>query len=108
MGDLAFGFVGGAVDFGGEAFEQAVEEGVFVGLLVLEFVGESDVAGEVGQDDAPGEGVFPCSATDADVLRFLGDPDAQNFEGGFISLGCGRDVEGFLWTHARYLDVDRL
>ncbi len=39
LGDFTFGFVGGVVDFGVEAFEEAREEGVLVELVVLDFVG---------------------------------------------------------------------
>ena len=56
MCDFALGFVGGVVDLGLEAFEQALEEGVGVGAFVLKLVGVGDVAGEVGEDYAPGEG----------------------------------------------------
>jgi hypothetical protein len=37
--DFAFGFVGGAVDLGAEAFEKPSEEGFLVDLLVLDLVG---------------------------------------------------------------------
>ena len=39
MCDFALGFVGGVVDLGLEAFEQALEEGVGVGAFVLKLVG---------------------------------------------------------------------
>jgi hypothetical protein len=91
LGDFALGFVGGVFDLGFEAFEEAVEEGFGVGVLVLKLVGEGDVAGEVGEDDAPGEGVLPGSAADADVLALFGDPDAENLEGGFVALGLFGD-----------------
>ena len=107
LGDFAFGLVGGVFDFGVEAFEEAGEEGfgveVGVGGLVLQLVGESDVAGEVGEDDAPGKGVFPGTALDGDVLAVLGDPDAEDFEGGFVALGCGGNGEGFVGCH---VDLD--
>ena len=93
LGDFAFGFVGGVFDFGVEAFEEARGEGVDVGAGMLEVVGEGDVAGEVGEDDAPGEGVLPGAGADADVLTLLGDPDAENFKGGVVAGGGGRDVE---------------
>ena len=75
LGDFAFGFVGGVFDFGVEALEETLDEGVGVGLGVLKLLGEGDVAGEVGEDDAPGEGVFPGARADGDVLALLGDPD---------------------------------
>ena len=76
-----------------EAFEETGEEGILVEFVVLDFVGVGDVAGEVGEDDAPGEGVFPGSAVNADVLAVFGDPDAEDFEGGFVALGGGGRVE---------------
>jgi hypothetical protein len=45
-----------------------------------------EVAGKVGKDDAPGEGVLPGAAADADVLALLGDPDAEDLEGCFVAL----------------------
>ena len=55
-----------------EAFEEALDEGVDIGFGVVELLGEGDVAGEVGEDDSPGEGssqapdrmltCWPCSA----------------------------------------------
>jgi len=93
LGDFAFGFVGGVFDFGVEAFEQAFDEGVGVGFGVLQLLGQGNVAGEVGEDDAPGEGVFPGAGADADVLALLGDPDAEDFEAGLVASGGGRDVE---------------
>jgi len=86
LGDFAFGFVGGVFDLGLEAFEEAIEKGFGVGVFVLKLVGEGDVAGEVGEDDAPGEGVLPGSAANADVLALLCDPYAENLEGGFVAL----------------------
>jgi len=86
LGDFAFGFVGGVVDLGLEAFEQTLEEGVGIGALILKLVGVSDVAGEVGEDDAPGEGIFPSAAADTDVLALLGDPDPHDLEGRFVAL----------------------
>ena len=76
-----------------EAFEEALEEGLGVDLGVLHLVGDGDVAGEVGEDDAPGEGVFPGAALNADVLALFGDPDAQDFEGGFVALGGGGNAQ---------------
>ena len=38
VGDFAFGFVGGAVDFGAEAFEEALQERFLVDLFVLHLV----------------------------------------------------------------------
>jgi len=99
LGDFAFGFVGGVFDFGVEAFEEPFDEGFGVGLRVLELVGEGDVAGEVGEDDAPGEGVFPGAGADADVLALFGDPDAQDLKGSFVAGGGGRDVEVFVGCH---------
>ena len=108
LGDFAFGFVGGVFDFGVEAFEEAGEEGVLVELVVLDFVGVGDVAGEIGEDDAPGEGVLPGAAVNADVLSVLGDPDAEDFEGGFVALGGGGRVEVFfICCHGRHLFVRR-
>lgn len=101
LGDFAFRFVGGVFDFGVEAFEEALDEGVDVGFGVLELLGEGDVAGQVGEDDAPGEGVFPCAGADGDVLALLGDPDAEDFEGGLVAGGGGRDVEMFGGGHGR-------
>ena len=86
LGDFALGFVGWVVDLGLEAFEQTLEEGIGVGAFVLKLVGVSDVAGEVGEDDAPGEGVFPGAAADGDVLALFGDPDAKDLEGRFVTL----------------------
>ena len=99
LGEVAFGFVGGVFDFGMEAFEETLDEGVDVGFGVLELLGEGDVAGEVGEDDAPGEGVFPGAGADADVLALLCDPDAEDFEGGFVAGGGGRNVEVFSGGH---------
>ncbi len=59
LGDFTFGFVGGVVDFGVEAFEEAREEGVWSSLSFCRFVSVGDVTGEVGEDDAPGEGGLP-------------------------------------------------
>ena len=99
LGDFAFGLVGGIFDFGVEAFEQAFDEGVDVGFGLLELLGEGDVAHQVGEHDTPGEGVFPGAGADADVLALLGDPDAENFEGGFVAGGGGRDFEIFGGRH---------
>ena len=99
MGDFTFGFVGGVVDLGFEAFEEAVEEGVLVDGGTLQLVGVGDVAGEVGEDDAPGEGVFPRPAADADVLALFGDPYAEDFEGGLVALGGWGWVEVFVGGH---------
>src|SRR5258708_15874212 len=52
LGDFALGFVGRVVDLGLEAFEQTLEECIGIGAFVLKLVGVSDVAGEVGEDDA--------------------------------------------------------
>jgi hypothetical protein len=95
LGDFALGLVGGVFDFGLEAFEEALEEGGGVdGFLAgLELVGEGDVAGEVGEDDAPGEGILPSAGAKADVLALLGHPDAKDFEGGFVADCGGRDFE---------------
>jgi len=103
LGEVAFGFVGGVFDFGMEAFEEALDEGVGIGFGVLELLGEGDVAGEVGEDDAPGEGVVPGAGADADVLALLGDPDAEDFEGGLIAGGGGRDFEGLGGGHGKGL-----
>ena len=92
LGNFAFGFVGGVFDFGVEAFEQAFDESFGVGVGMLDLLGEGDVAGEVGEDNAPGEGVFPCAGADADVLALLGDPDAKDFEGCLVAGGGGWDV----------------
>ena len=86
LGDFALGFVGGIVDFRLEAFEQTLEERVGIGGFILKLMGVSDVPGEVSEDDAPGEGVFPGTIADADVLALFGDPDAQNLEGRFVAL----------------------
>lgn len=99
LGDFAFGFVGGVVDFGFEAFEEAFEEGFGVDFVVLHFVGVGDVAGEVGEDDSPGEGVFPGAGADGDVLTLFRDPDAEDFEGGFVALGGGGRVEELVCGH---------
>ena len=99
LGDFAFRLVGGVVDFGFEAFEETGEEGFAVEASGLHFVGERDVAGEVGEDDSPGEGIFPGAAADADVLALFGDPDAENFEGGFVALGGGGDIQEFVGSH---------
>ena len=56
MRDFTLGFVGRVVDFGLKSFEQALEEGVGVGAFVLKLVGVGYVAGEVGEDNSPGEG----------------------------------------------------
>jgi len=103
LGDFAFGFVGGVFDFGVEAFQQALDEGVGVGFGVLELLGEGDVPGEVGEDDAPREGVLPGAGADADMLALLGDPDAEDFEGGLVAGGGGRDVELFGGGHGMSL-----
>jgi hypothetical protein len=63
------------------------------------------VAGEVGKDDAPGEGVVPGSAADADVLALLG----EDFEGSLVALGDGWNAQYFLRTHVspvRDLNLD--
>ena len=93
LSDFAFGFIGGVFDFGVEAFEEAFDESVDVGFGVVELLGEGDVTGEVGEDDSPSEGVLPGAGADADVLTLLGDPDAENFKGGVVAGGGGRDVE---------------
>jgi hypothetical protein len=49
-------------------------------------MGVRNVAGEIGEDDTPGEGILPCATADADVLAVFGDPDAKDFEGGFVAL----------------------
>src|SRR5438270_4230930 len=68
--DLAFGLICWIFDLSLEAFQQPLQEGLGIGLLAtgLELVGERDVASEVGQDDAPGEWVFPRAGAEADVL----------------------------------------
>jgi hypothetical protein len=99
LGDFAFGFVGGVFDLGVEAFEEAFDEGFDVGGGGMELLGEGDVAGEVGEDDAPGEGIFPGAGADGDVLALLGDPDAEDFEGALVAGGGGGDVEGFGGGH---------
>jgi len=80
-------------------FEKSLEEGFLVDLLVLHLVGQRDVTGEIGEDDAPGEGVVPGAAADADMLALLGDPDAEDFEGGLVALGDGWNAQYFLGTH---------
>ncbi len=99
LGDFALGFVGGVVDFGLEAFEQTLQEGVGVGAFILDLVSVSDVTGEVGEDDAPGEGVFPGATSNADVLALLGDPDAHDLEGCLVALCCRWNGQIFLDTH---------
>lgn len=103
LGDFAFGLVGGVFDFGMEAFEEAGGKGVNVGVGTLELVGESDVAGEVGEHDAPGKGVVPGAGADGDVLAAFGDPDAEDFERGLVAGGSGWDVEVLGGGHAGYL-----
>src|SRR5579864_1933097 len=99
LGDFAFRLVSGVLDFGFEAFEEAVEECVPVDGFVLHVVSVGDVAGEIGEDDSPGEGVLPCSAADADMLALLGDPDSEDFKGGFVTLRGGRWIEKFFGRH---------
>ena len=101
LGDFAFGFVGGIFDFGVEAFEEAGDEGVEVGVVVgvLKLVGEGDVAGEVGEDDAPGERVLPGAGADGDVLALLGDPDAEDLEGRFVALRGWGDRQVLVCGH---------
>jgi hypothetical protein len=108
LGDFTFGLVGGVVDFGFEAFEEALEEGVSVDGFVLHVVGIGDVTGEVGEDDSPGEGVLPCSAAEADVLALFGYPDAENFKGGFVALRRRRWGEGFVGCHSFSLSGNEL
>ena len=60
------------------------------------------MAGEVGEDDAPGKGVVPCAAADADVLALLGDPDAEDFEGGLVALGDGWNAQYFRNPYVSY------
>ena len=100
LGDFAFRLVGGVVDLGFEAFEEAFEEGFFIDFVALNGVGVGDMAGEVGENNSPGEGVFPGAAADADVLALLGDPDAEDFKGGFIALGGGGKFEVLVGGHA--------
>ena len=99
LGNFAFGFVGGVFDFGVKAFKQAFDEGVSVGFGMLDLLGQGDVAREVGENNAPGEGVFPSAGADADVLALLGDPDAEDFERGLVAGGGGWDVELFRGCH---------
>ena len=99
LGDFALGFVCRIVDFCLEAFEQPLEEGVSVDAFVLEFVGVSDMPCQVCEDDSPGERVLPCTAADADVLALLGDPDAKDLEGRFVSLRCRWNAKNFFNTH---------
>ena len=101
--DFAFGLVGGIFDLGLEAFEEALEKGLRIdGLFAwLQLMRVGDVPCEVGEDDSPGEWVFPRSGAKTDVLALLSDPDAQDFEGGLIT-GCGwRDLEVFVGGHRR-------
>ena len=90
--DFALRLIGRVVDLGLEAFKKTLQKGIGVSAFVLELVGVSDVPGEVGEDDAPGEGVFPRAATDADVLSVLGDPHPQDLEGRFVALRYGWDA----------------
>src|SRR6266550_2379480 len=99
LGDFALGFVGGVVDLGLEAFEQTLQEGIGVGALILKLVGVGDVPGEVGEDDAPGEGVLPGATADADVLALLGDPDPHDFEGRFVALRYWWTAQSFFGAH---------
>jgi hypothetical protein len=99
LSDFAFRLVGRVIDLGLKAFEKTVEEGVGVGALILQFVGVGDVAREIGEDYAPGEGIFPCTTTNADVLTVFGDPDAKDFEGGFVALCYGWNAEYFFDAH---------
>ena len=71
-----------------EAFEDAGEVGVAVDVFAVKSLGVDDVAGEIREDDAPGEGVFPRAGAEADVLSLLGYPDAEELKGGFVA-GCG-------------------
>jgi hypothetical protein len=108
VGHFAFGFVGRTFDFGVEAFQETLEKGVPISLLVLQFVSKGDVAGEVGEDYSPSEGVFPGAAADADVLALFGDPYTEYFERGLVALGDGWDAQGFFRTHVGYLLLSRL
>ena len=103
VSDFPLWFVGWRLDFGVEAFEEAFEEGVFVDVLLGHGVGVDDVAGEVGEDDAPGEGVLPRAGAERDVLALLCNPDADKFEGGFVAGGGGGRVEVFLRGHVGVL-----
>jgi hypothetical protein len=44
-----------------------------------------DVAREIGENDSPGEGVFPDAGAKADMLSLLGDPEAQKLKGGGVT-----------------------
>ena len=63
MGDFALGFVGGVVDLGLEALEQALKEGIGVGAFVLKLVGVGDVVNVSGRQ-------VVCRA---DVFSVLGE-----------------------------------
>jgi len=97
--DFAFGLVGGRFNLCMEAFKDALEKGIAVDVFAVHGFGVDDVAGEVGEDDAPGKGIFPGAGAQADVLALLGDPDAEEFEGRFVTDGGGGWVK-ILLGHA--------
>jgi len=107
LGDFAFGFVGGVFDFSLEALDETFQECRRVNWFFagLELVGESDVAGEVGEHNAPGEGIFPGAGAEANMLALLGHPDAQDFKGGFVASGGGWDLEVLVGWHDADLPV---
>jgi hypothetical protein len=86
LGYFALGFVRRVVDLCLEAFEQSGQKRIGVSTFILKLMRERDVAGEIGEDDAPREGVFPGAAANADVLALFGDPDAHNLEGCLVTL----------------------
>ena len=82
--DLAFGLVGGRFNLRVKTFQHALEEGLLIQALAVHGFCVDDVAREVREHDSPGKRIFPGAGAQADVLTLLGNPDAQQFEGGLV------------------------
>ena len=65
MRELSFWIVGGRFDLGFEAFQHALEKGILIKVFSCKRFGVHDVAREIGEDDSPGERIFPNAGAQA-------------------------------------------